>query len=205
MKTITRSAELACVADQPQGQDWYTFMRTQCHGDLRQNLWQEQKGLCCYCELEVEDGDGHIEHMEPRSRNQARTYDYSNLAISCNGGHTEHCGHYKDNKSGHSWDARRFLPPHDPVAAELFEYLLDGSVQATTKDPAKASYLINYLGLDCSRLTDRRRAHARMLIDILGDQLDQDLIDWLRQEFLQTDANDRLKQFYSLSKQILEP
>lgn len=205
MKTITRSAEPACLVGQPQGQDWYTFMGTQCHGDLRQNLRQEQEGLCCYCELEVEDGDGHIEHMEPRSRNQARTYDYSNLAISCNGGHTEHCGHYKDNKSGHSWDAGRFLPPHDPATAELFEYLLDGSVQATVKDPGRASYLINYLGLDCSRLTNRRREHARSLVDTLGDQPGQDLVDWLRQEYLQTGANDRLKQFYSLSKQILEP
>ena len=205
MKTITRSAEPACLTGQPHGQDWRAFMLTACHGDLHQNLRHEQKGLCCYCELEVEDGDGHIEHMEPRSRNQARTYDYSNLAISCNGGHTEHCGHYKDNKSGHSWDAGRFLPPHDPETSELFTYLPDGSVQATAKDPAKASYLIKYLGLDCSRLTDRRREHARSLVDTLGGQPDQALIDWLRQECLQTDANDRLKQFYSLSKQILEP
>lgn len=205
MKTINRSAEPACIASQPQGQDWYTFMGTQCHDDLRQNLRQEQKGLCCYCELEVEDGDGHIEHMEPRSRNQARTYDYSNLAISCNGGQTEHCGHYKDNKSGHSWDAARFLPPHDPATVELFDYLLDGSVQAADKDQERASYLIAYLGLDCARLTDRRRAHARNLIDTLGAQPDQDVVDWLHQEYLQSDPNDRLKQFYSLSKQILEP
>lgn len=205
MKTITRSVVPACLGGQPHGQDWRTFMLTACHGDLRQNLRREQNGLCCYCESEVEDGDGHIEHMEPRSRNQARTYDYSNLAISCNGGHTEHCGHYKDNKSGHSWDAELFLPPHDPVTAGLFEYLLDGSVQATANDPGKASYLIDYLGLSCSRLTDRRRAHARLLIDTLGGQPDQDLVDWLRQEYLQTDLSDRLKQFYSLSKQILEP
>ena len=129
----------------------------------------------------------------------------SNLAISCNGGHTEHCGHYKDNKSGRSWDAGRFLPPHDPETVEMFEYLLDGSVQANAKDPRKASYLIEYLGLDCSRLTDRRRAHARNLIDTLGDQPDQALVDWLRQEYLQADGNNRLKQFYSLSKQMLEP
>jgi uncharacterized protein (TIGR02646 family) len=205
MKTITRSAEPACLAGQPHGQDWRTFMLTACHGDLHQNLRQEQKGLCCYCELEVEDGNGHIEHMEPRSRNQARTYDYSNLAISCNGGHTEHCGHYKDNRSGHTWDAGRFLPPHDPQTAGLFEYLLDGSVQATAEDPAKASYLIKYLGLDCSRLTDRRREHARSLVDTLGDQPPQDLVIWLRGEYLHADPNDRLKQFYSLSKQILEP
>ncbi len=143
--------------------------------------------------------------MEPRSRNQARTYDYSNLAISCNGGHTEHCGHYKDALSGYSWDGGRFLPPHDPATAALFQYLLDGSVRVTDRDHDNALYLIGYLGLDCPRLTDRRRAHARILIDSLGDQPDRDVVAWLRQEYLRADVSDRLKQFYSLSQQILEP
>jgi uncharacterized protein (TIGR02646 family) len=205
MRTIIRSAEPACLASQPPSQEWRTFMLTPCHGDLHQNLRQEQNGLCCYCELEVEDDHGHIEHMEPRSHNRARTYDYSNLAVSCNGGHTEHCGHYKDNRSGYSWDVGRFLPPHDSATKELLTYVPDGSVQATASDPGRASYLIGYLGLDCPRLTDRRREHARSLIDTLGDQPPQDLVDWLRKEYLQTNAHDRLKQFYSLSKQILEP
>lgn len=180
-------------------------MSTPCHGDLHNNLRQEQNGLCCYCESEINDDDGHIEHMEPRGRNQARTYDYSNLAISCNGGKIEHCGHYKDNRSSHSWDAGHFVPPHDPIAAGLFEYLPDGSVQANPTDLERSSYLIKYLGLDCARLTDRRRAHAQSLIDTLGDQPDQALIEWLLLEYLQTDNNDCLKQFYSLSRQILEP
>jgi uncharacterized protein (TIGR02646 family) len=205
MKTITRSTEPGCLAGQPHGQDWRTFMLTSCHGDLHQCLRQEQKRLCCYCELEVKDGDGHIEHMEPRSRNQARTYDYSNLAISCNGGHTEHCGHYKDNRSGYSWDVARFLPPHDPTTAGLFQYLVDGSIRVTDRDQDKASYLIGYLGLDCPRLTDRRRAHARNLVDTLSDEPDGALVAWLQKEYLQADESNGLKQFYSLSKQILEP
>lgn len=205
MRTITRSTQPACLARQPGGQDWHTFTATACHGEVHENLHREQQGLCCYCEMEVQAEDGHIEHMEPRNRNPARVYDYSNLAISCNGGLAEHCGHYKDNRSGHAWDAARFLPPHDPQTAELFLYLPDGSVQATARDPGKASYLISYLGLDCSRLSDCRRVHARNLIDILGSQPDQQLVDCLRGIYLRSDANNRLKQFYSLSRQILEP
>ena len=204
MKTIVRLAEPACLSDQPSNQDWRTFMLTSCHGELHQTLRQEQKALCCYCELEVQDGNGHIEHMEPRSCNKTRVYDYSNLAISCNGGITEHCGHYKDNCSGHSWDAGSFLPPHDPETSHLFSYLQTGSVRATDRDPERALYLIGYLGLECARLRERRRTHAEILIDFLGSQPNQELSEWLCQYYLQTDANDRLKQFYSLSKQILE-
>lgn len=204
MKTIVRLPAPACLANQPANQDWRAFMTTPCHTEVGHNLRQEQNELCCYCESETHDGGGHIEHMEPRSCSRTRAYDYSNLAFSCNGGHTEHCGHFKDNRSSHSWDARRFLPPHDPTTARLFRYTIDGGVVPTIEDPDKASYMISYLGLDCPRLTGRRRAHAQLLVDTLGGQSDSALTDWLRQEYLQTDADGQLKQFYSLSMQILD-
>src|SRR5262245_46955377 len=102
MKTITRNAPPACRQQQVPTQDWLAFMNTPCHDELGRNLRQEQHGLCCYCELEVADNtSGHIEHMEPRNPphpmpRSRRTYDYSNLAMSCNGGVGEHCGHFKD-------------------------------------------------------------------------------------------------------------
>lgn len=205
MKTIQRTPPPSCLAHQPANQSWDGFIGSPCHSTVRQGLQHEQQLLCCYCESEVRDRNGHIEHMEPRSRNPARTYDYSNLALSCNGGNANHCGHFKDNRSGHSWDASRFLPPHEPTTAKLVRYLPSGSIEATSEDPDKASYLIAYLGLDCVRLTDRRRRHARCLINTLGGEPDEDLAEWLRQDHLQADGDGRLKQFYSLSKQILEP
>ena len=208
MKTINRTMPPNCLARQPADQDWYVFMGSQCHSNLDEKLREEQQGLCCYCELEVAKNDSHIEHMEPRSRNPARTYDYSNLAISCNGGAIEHCGHYKDDSHknrNYSWDATRFIPPHDQTTSGLFYYLQDGSIFSTAEDITKAIYLIGYLGLDCPRLTERRKMHAQALIDTLGEQPDPDVLAWLCQDFLQPDASGHMKQFYSLSKAILTP
>jgi uncharacterized protein (TIGR02646 family) len=183
-------------------------MGTPCHTALGKTLCDEQHSICCYCEIDVGNGNYHIEHMEPRSKNNARTYDHTNLVLSCDGGTVEHCGRYKDDRGknkNYSWDGTRFSPPHDPATARLFQYLHDGSISPTDCDHNKAAYMIGYLGLDCARLTDRRREHARSLIDTLGNQPDTALIDWLRQEHLHADGNGCLKQFHSLSKQILEP
>ena len=207
MKTIQRSRTPTCLAQQPENQDWGAFMGSRCHTNVGMILRREQQGLCSYCEIEISDSDGHIEHMEPRSRNQTRTYDYTNLVLSCDGGTVEHCGHYKDDRRhnpNHAWDSTRFAPPHDPATVTLFQYVIDGSITPTSVDPAKSHYLIGYLGLDCARLTERRKQHARDLIDTLGDRPEPDLVDWLRQDHLQPDATDRLKQFHSLSKMLLE-
>ncbi|WP_420474278.1 retron system putative HNH endonuclease [Noviherbaspirillum sp. ST9] len=207
MRTVQRQAGPVCLDQQPPHQDWGAFIGTACHVTLATSLRMEQLGLCCYCESEVAENDGHIEHMEPRSRNQTRIYDYANLAISCNGGAVEHCGHYKDDRKKnpkHAWDAARFSGPHDPATTSLFCYLPNGAITPTTSDPAKANYLIGYLGLDCPRLNERRKQHARDLIDTLGDQPDSALVNWLRQEYLQIAPDGHLRQFHSLSKAILE-
>lgn len=208
MRTINRNPPSPCLAGQPANQAWRAFMGSKCYTDLSNSLRQEQHGLCCYCELELIDGDEHIEHMEPRSRNPTRTYDYANLALSCNGGAVEHCGHYKDDRHQnrqYCWDRTQFLPPHLAITFTLFKYVPDGGITPTVVDPAKATYLIGYLGLDCPRLTERRKHHARALIDTLGKQPDPNVLAWLRQDFLKTDAHGRLKQFHSLSTAILEP
>ena len=164
--------------------------------------------MCCYCEAEAPQGDSHIEHIEPRCRNKARHYDYANLALSCNGGTGEHCGHYKDNRNknpNHTWNSARFALPHDPATALLVHYLPNGNIAPTQVDTTKATYLIGYLGLNCARLNERRKQHAHNLIDTLGDQPDPAVVNWLRQDYLQADTIGRLKPFHSLSKVILEP
>lgn len=98
MRTIQRNEPPDCLARQSINQPWNEFMGSECHNALDATLRKEQQGLCCYCEHQIDDGDGHIEHLEPRNRHQSRTYDYANLAISCNGGTVEHCGHFKDNR-----------------------------------------------------------------------------------------------------------
>lgn len=170
---------------------------------------QEQLGLCCYCESELSASDSHIEHMEPRSHNNARCYDHANLAVSCNGGGAQHCGHFKDDRKKnpkYSWDANHFSAPHHSSTSALFTYNpIAGMVEAAQAPALSADYLIGYLGLNCSRLSERRKRHAALLIDTLGDQPDSAVVAWLRQDYLHPAANGDLKQFYSLSKAILEP
>jgi len=208
MKTIQRSAAPVCLAQQTKNQDWRNFIGTPCHDQTDANLRQEQQGLCCYCESAVALGDSHIEHMEPRQENPARTYDYANLAISCNGGRGEHCGRYKDDRRRNLngvWNAQAFSAPHDPQTCSMFRYLPNGAIEPTTVAKDRANYLIGYLALDCARLTGRRRQHASILTDTLGDASDPEIVDWLRQDYLQPDANGCLKPYYSLSKAILKP
>ena len=209
MRTIERGSAPQCLTQQPADQDWRQFMGTECHATVHDCLCLEQHGICCYCELETYADDRHIEHMEPRSKKRSRIYDYANLALSCNGGaENQHCGHYKDkgpSKAGYKWDNSRFLPPHDPLTVKLFQYLFDGSIVPTEEDADRGTYLIDYLGLNCPRLTDRRGAHARALIDTIGEARDPELMEWLVEEYLHVGDDGRLKQFHSLSRRILEP
>lgn len=208
MRTIQRRAAPVCLSQQPGQQDWGAFIGTPCQAQVDTELRLEQQGLCCYCESTAAPGDSHIEHMEPRKANAGRTYDYANLAISCNGGKGEHCGHYKDDRHRNptgAWNAQQFSAPHVPQTGTLFRYLSNGSIAATAVASDKAEYLIAYLGLNCARLTERRRQHAELVVDTLGECGEPDIISWLFQEYLQPDAAGYLKPYHSLSKALLQP
>ncbi len=206
MRTITRNAAPACLARQLRGQDWADFMSTPCHSEVANSLLEEQYHLCCYCELDIDATCSHIEHMEPRSVAPGRVYDYLNLASSCNGGRVEHCGHFKDDRHrnpNHAWDPKLFCPPHDPRTVGRITYLNDGTVKAAPGDQC-AAYMLGYIGLECPRLTERRKAHARALIDTLGAVPPPDLVNWAMEYYVRPNAG-RLRQFHSLSRAILQP
>jgi uncharacterized protein (TIGR02646 family) len=66
---------------------------------LESQLLSEQKGLCCYCLMQLEDQDYHIEHLAPQSAFINEEVNYYNLYLSC-GSHRyrkDHCGHQKEN------------------------------------------------------------------------------------------------------------
>jgi uncharacterized protein (TIGR02646 family) len=187
-------------------------MRTDCHPLVSESLRGEQHHICCYCESKVPEQAGHMEHMEPRSVTPSRTYDYTDLAISCNGGKVEHCGHYKDNRSknpNHPYKAAAFRTPHDPNSSNLYQYLNDGAITPryglSSADGSDAQYMIKHLGLDSARLTERRKQHATLLVDTLGTAPDLQLIQWLIASYLTPNGNNHLEQFPSLSQAILCP
>ena len=211
MRTIARNPNPpACLAQQPANQDWGTFMQTECHRLVGESLREEQHHVCCYCESAITPADSHIEHMVPRSANLGQDYDYQNLVASCDGGTVEHCGRFKDDRHqnpGFTYDPALFCIPHDPATCRLFRYLTTGAVVATpdigAADQRKAGYMIGYLGLGCPRLTGRRRAHARQLMNTLGSNPDPAVMAWAVAYYLQPDPDGRLQSFQSLSRTIL--
>jgi hypothetical protein len=63
--------------------------------------------------------------------------------------------------------------------------------------------MIGYLGLGCPRLTGRRRAHARQLMNTLGPDPDPAVVQWAIDYYLQPDRDGKLQSFNSLSRTIL--
>jgi len=210
MRTITRNPNPpACLTQQPPGQKWDDF-KGDCHRQVGNSLRAEQYHVCCYCEVEITENNSHIEHMAPRSIRPDHVYDYNNLAASCNGGWIEHCGHFKDNRSrnpNYRYDPDVFCLPHEPGTTTLFQYLPTGTVIPAPglhgDDRQKADYMIGYLGLNCARLTGRRRAHARQLITTLGTNPATELVQWAVGYYVNPDPQNKLRQFPSLSKKML--
>lgn len=61
---------------------------------LREQLRQEQKGLCCYC-CQILETQATIEHLKSRSKFPKLTFDYQNLLLSCQ--ESNQCDNAKGN------------------------------------------------------------------------------------------------------------
>ncbi|MBI5562443.1 MAG: TIGR02646 family protein [Deltaproteobacteria bacterium] len=207
MRTIIKDQHPLCLDHQPACQDWDDFNRNQsaCYRQVGEVLRKEQAYLCCCCDSKIDKDKSLIEHLVPRSIKPRLIYDYSNLAVSCNGGAdaNRHCGHYR----GNGYDAARFSSPHDPATARLFRYLSDGSVIPVNgldgNGQAKANYMIELLNLNCPLLKGRRHSHAQGLIGTLGEAPDDEILQWAGDCYLRPDANGALHEFFSVSREVL--
>lgn len=87
--------------------DWqptYDELRHPQKNDLHQALLREQKFCCCYCGVQIDATDSHIEHYRPQEHYGSMALDYQNLHASClRTLHRHpvvplHCGHSKANE-----------------------------------------------------------------------------------------------------------
>ncbi len=184
---------------------------------LQQYLLDEQYQLCCYSELRAdEEGLGyHIEHVENKSQNPARTFDYGNLAacaltsnddlptfkaqgLEVFGGHTA--------AKQQAVDMARFVTCHQYDSPRYFAYLSDGRVvPANTlnlQENDQAQYTIDLLNLNSPYLVTRRRQWWDEL-----DQLYQQHLapGWSLPDLASVDLlprNQCLSRFFSLTRQF---
>lgn len=129
---------------------------------VRRQLHLEQYGLCVYCETELGEDEGHIEHVTPKGLNPALTFVYNNLAHSCQG--PDHCGHHKK---------RQVLPIlPGPGCNRFFSVMiLDGRIVASAKlssneESQRADETVRILGLNCPSLSWQRKNYAAVIVHL---------------------------------------
>ncbi len=188
-----------------------------------QRLLAEQFHLCCYSELRAdEEGLGyHIEHVENKSQNPPRTFDYANLAASALDSRNDlgtfkvrgdevFGGHAPGKQGGQGpVDMDRFISPHQPDCRRFFAYLSDGRVtpagdlDAPARD--RAQYTIDTLNLNSPFLVTRRRQWWDELDELFLEHIEK---GWSLPDLVAVDlvpSSGRLSRFFSLTRQFFGP
>lgn len=171
----------------------------------------EQYGLCAYSEIRPDQlGLGtHIEHIEPKSLNPLRTFDYSNLVLSALSSEDLSSLAVNEVFGGHAklsqYDPSLFISCLQPECAKYFASLSTGKIEAVidlTEDEKKqANYTITLLNLNCAYLVTERKKWIDELDELIEEHLDKDysLEQLARVELLPT-AN-QLSPFFSATRQ----
>lgn len=182
-----------------------------------QSLLAEQYHLCCYSELRADqEGLGyHIEHVENKSQNPPRTFEYNNLAASALDssndlsafkaqGHEVFGGHAAGKRQ--ACDINRFVSCHQPDCPRFFAYLSDGRIVPAMKlnaqERGRAQYTIDTLNLNSPYLITRRHQW--------WDELDQLFQEHTAKGWSLTDlaavdlvpTGNKLSRFFSLTRQF---
>jgi uncharacterized protein (TIGR02646 family) len=195
---------------------WHSF-RKPCKLKIFDLLLDEQYGLCCYSEINLHDqGLGcHIEHVENKSQNPARTFDYLNLAASALDSKNDLSDFKKRGDEifgGHaagkqkSVDMTLFISCFDPAVSSFFAYGSDGLVSArlnlSPSDQTRATYTIDLLNLNSPYLVNLRRNWWLELDKVYEEN---NINGWCLETLIEldiTDSNQKLRSFFSLIKQF---
>jgi uncharacterized protein (TIGR02646 family) len=168
--------------------------------DLHEALLQEQGYLCCYCEMQIERQDSHIEHVKPQNLYTELSLDYFNMLASCQGENTPplkksiHCGQKKGNEL-------LKISPLDPNCTEFFRYTEAGEIVPNQdRNDEAAKNAINILGLNIDKLI-RLRKSAIDGLDING--LTQSEVQQFIQGIKKLDANGQQDEFFSAMLYVL--
>jgi uncharacterized protein (TIGR02646 family) len=164
---------------------------------LRERLYEEQYGLCCYCCKTLNypytnSEEAHIEHFKPKGNPlySMLSLEYTNLHLSCSGykSDRETCGHKKDD-----WfDESLMISPLENNVEALFEYSLSGEIRAKDNNE-RAKKTIEKLGLDSYTL-NRQRKTAIFISGLFEDDFNEDRRKEIIQEY-NTPENGLLKSF----------
>lgn len=157
---------------------WKTFSSTPEHIQLGDALYDRQEHYCAYCETWIpQKANGHIEHLERRSDNPSRTFDWANMFFSCN--HRDSCGNYKDNlKLRLRFNPADIVDPSREDPLDFFTYDATGGISARDEaHKVRAEETIRVFNLDKStRLHNIRTNAAKTAINFMECEPSEDEI-----------------------------
>ena len=167
MHKFTRGAppaEMAKIKEKFRNQWDEAFLKSDAHTAISNCLYERQNFHCAYCDVKISTQDaGHVEHLERRSDNSQRAFDWDNLFFSCN--HTDSCGKYKDeHKPKPEFNPADIIDPSKEDPLDFLQFDMNGGVSA--KDDAhrhRADETIRVFHLDCGRLNGIRRGIAQSI------------------------------------------
>lgn len=185
--------------------------------EIQRQLLVEQYHLCCYSELRADEEKFgyHIEHVENKSQNPKRTFDYTNLAASAiqsGPGLSTFRAHDRTLFGGHAAgkqsavDLTRFVSCHQRDCQRFFAYLSDGRVTPafglSESDSEKAKYTISLLNLNSPFLMTLRMNWWSELDQFFQEHLNRDwnLTDLARIDLVP--SAQKLSRFFSLTRQF---
>lgn len=149
---------------------------------LKQQMFKEQGGVCCYCGMKLDypfDPQHRLEHVSPKEKHRELVGEYKNLLLSCRANKSEvelrdkaakkerkkliHCDEAKGS-------AEISYSPLKKTCESAFIYTIDGEIHPKDELAEKD---IKTLGLDGPYLTTRRKKAIESLVigeDVLSEE-----------------------------------
>jgi uncharacterized protein (TIGR02646 family) len=226
-----RKRHLDCLYDEnlaePTTEDeakrrWSNYSRHRNYDLLFDVLFEEQYGLCAYSELRPDEHElsFHVEHVKPKSKFPALTFDYRNLVLSALSADDLHdlkieypqeqntCfgGHAKSSL----FDKNKFLSPLRAKAKRNYLlYLSTGKVipnpNKTRRYQKKVQHTINLLNLNHPMLVTLRKDWIEELSKLVDQHLEDDMcLTSLAKIDLEPTAG-KLSNFFTATCQLFGP
>ena len=194
--------------------------------ELAEVLEEQQRGLCSYCEIDIQVTDRQIEHVVPQSdptMGATKALGYKNLIACCKGGtrwpgdadrrldpvrHNQSCGQAK----GGVVDVKFLDPRQMPAFPSVMRVLYGGKIKPELSACRQAGIpiahvqrTIDLLGLNAERLQRARDKRWLALNDNWAeDAADANLMRAAASAELLPDTGNRLRRFFSTSRSYFD-
>ena len=126
---------------------------------LREQLSQEQNGLCCYCCQIIDDKTTHIEHLQCRQDYPQKCFDYENLLLSCST--RKQCDNAKGSQA----------LPLTPLMSECDSEIKLNLVGELESESERGKQAIAILNLNSRKACQHRKDLFTMMSEVFGYDL----------------------------------